>query len=206
MAVDFSKKISLNSDSQSKPYRNALVEVTLLVVICGLFYWFVILPKQNEIGIKNSQLTQVQAEETQVSGNLATLQNLVKNLKSDSQNISQLDQTIPLDGNVVRLQLLIQSLAGSAGVTVGNISISGQPNTAVAGDTALLANPYGVSRTLRTLSGTVFVVGSFSQLQNFLQQIEASGRLMDVTNLTISQDSQGQLNMQVTLNAYYLAP
>jgi len=206
MAIDFSKKPGFNSEPQSNSYRNALVEVVLLVVICGLFYWFVILPKQEEVAAKNSQLTQVLGEGTKVSGNLVTLQNLVKSLKSDSQNISRLDQAMPLDGNVVRLQLLIQSLAGSAGVTVGNISISGQPNTAVAGDKALLANPYGVSRSLRVLSGTVFVIGSFSQLQNFLQQIETSGRLMDVTNLTISQDSQGQLNMQITLNAYYLAP
>jgi Tfp pilus assembly protein PilO len=206
MAVDFTKKIGLSPVSQSKPFRNALVEVTLLVVICGLFYWFVILPKQNQVNVKNTQLTQVSAEETKVSGNLVTLQNLVKSLKSDSQDISKLDQAIPLEGNAVRLQLLIQSLAASSGVTVGNISISGQPNAPVAGDKALLANPYVATRTLRTLSGTVFVIGNFSQLQNFLQQIETSGRLMDVTNLTISQDSQGQLDMQVTLNAYYLAP
>jgi Tfp pilus assembly protein PilO len=117
-----------------------------------------------------------------------------------------LDQAIPLNSNTIRLQLLIQSLAQSVGVAVGDINVTGDPSGVVAGDMALLANPYGVSRSVKTMSGTISVSGSFDQLQTFLKKLENSGRLIDVDSLAIDQGSSDGLNLKLTFKAYYLAP
>jgi len=203
MPVNFSKNISASLHPQNSSSRNYLFEAGLLIIISGLFFWFIILPKKAEIDQKNSALTNAQQREGQTSGQLAKLQSLISNLPSNSQNIANLDQAMPLDGNAVRLQLLIQSLAQSTGVTVGNIDISGNPSGVVAGNMDVLANPYGVQRTVQTMDGTVYVVGNFNQLQALLRKLETSGRLIDVNSLTINQGSSGQLNMEIDFKAYY---
>jgi Tfp pilus assembly protein PilO len=206
MPVNFSKNISLGLQPQDKSSRNSLFEVGLLVIICVLFFWFVVLPKKAEVAQKNAALTKALAQQTLVDGELSTLQNLIASLPSNADNLTQLSQAMPLDGNTVRLQLLVQNLAESVGVTVGSISISGSPNGVAAGNTSLLANPYGVTRSVQALNGSLYVSGSFNQLLALLKKFEQSGRLIDVGSIAITQGSVGSLNMSVTFKAYYFAP
>jgi Tfp pilus assembly protein PilO len=206
MAVNFSKNISMNAPPHGKPSRNSLFEVGLLVIICVLFVWFVLLPKNAEVNKKSGDLDNIQQQQKDLDSKLTTLQTLIGSLPSNSQNIAILDQAIPLDGNAIRLQLLIQYLADSVGVTVGNLTVSAGPNGMVAGNAALSANPYGVKRSLQTMTGSLYVIGSFNQLQALLKKLESSGRLIDVDTLAIDQGSAGNLNMAVTFKAYYLGP
>jgi Tfp pilus assembly protein PilO len=191
----------------NKTSRNSLFEVGLLIVICALFGWFILLPKRAEVVQKQDNLNNIESQASSTAAQLATLQSLIGSLPSNAQNIADLDQALPLDGSTVRLQLLVQSLADSVGVTLGNISISGNSGGEVSGDTALLSDPYGVARTVQTLDGTVYAIGSFDQLQEFLKKLENSGRLIDVDSMTIEQGSSpGNLNMALTFKAYYFAP
>ena len=189
-----------------KSAQNALVEVVLLIVVCGLFTWFIILPKKAEISAKNASLAKVVEQESTVSGDLAKLQSMIQTLNSSSNQVADLDQALPLDGNTVNLQILINSLAQSVGVAVTDVEVSGQPNTVVAGDKALLSDPYGATRTLQTLAGNLSVTGSFAQLQAFLQKLETSARLIDVTDLEMDAAAGGNLSLRLGINAYYLAP
>ena len=206
MPVNFPKNINMGVKLQPTPSRNTLFEVGLLVIICVLFVWFILLPKKAEVDKKDADLAKAQAQQADIHGQLATLQSLISSLPANSQNISNLDQAIPLDGNTVRLQLLIQSIAQSAGVTVGNISISGSPNGEVVGDPALLADPYAAQRTLQTMDGTIYAIGTFNQLEVLLKKFENSGRLIDIDSLAIGQGSEGNLSMTLTFKAYYFAP
>lgn len=164
------------------------------------------MPKQSDVGQKKDTLAKVELEQNQMAGKLAALQSLISSLESNSQNVAKLDQALPLDGNVIRLRLLVQSLADSVGVTVGDINVSAQSGGLAAGNKALLADPYLAPRTLQTLSGTIYVIGSFNQLQSLLKKIETSGRLIDITTLAIDQGTTDKLNMRLTFKAYYLAP
>jgi Tfp pilus assembly protein PilO len=206
MPVNFSKNVSMSIKLPGKSSRNSLFEVGLLIIICVLFTWFILLPKKGVVDEKNSNLAKVQEQQKQMANQLAKLQNLIISLQPNSRNIANLDKAIPLEGNAIRLQLLIQSLAQSAGVTVGNINISSKSNAVVAGDTALLANPYGTERKLQTMDGTIYVIGSFNQLQALLKKLENSGRLINVSSMEINQGSEGALNMTLSFKAYYLAP
>jgi len=131
---------------------------------------------------------------------------MIQTLNSSSNQVADLDQALPLDGNTVNLQILINSLAQSVGVAVTDVEVSGQPNTVVAGDKALLSDPYGATRTLQTLAGNLSVTGSFAQLQAFLQKLETSARLIDVTDLEMDAAAGGNLSLRLGINAYYLAP
>lgn len=207
MDIKLTKTPSLTPQPVTNSSRNTLMEVGLLIVICALFFWFIIMPKNASIAAKKQTLSQVQSEENQINQSLTQLQSLVKTLQSNTTQVSELDQALPLSANSVELEILLNNLAQSVGVTVGNISASSAtPNNPVSGDTALLANPYGATRTLQKLTASVNVTGTFPQLQAFLQKVETSGRLMDITELEIDSAPNNALSLRVGIDAYYLAP
>ena len=142
-----------------------------------------------------------------MAGRLADLKVMIANLKSSPDKIVKLDQALPLDGNVVRLKILIDAISAGSGVVVGDISVSSsKADAVVAGDKALLANPFGTTRTLQKLTGSIYVIGTFPQLKAFMEKLEASGRLVDVSDVSIDGASAGNLNLRLAFTSYYLAP
>ena len=192
--------------NQSSASRNTLFEVGLLLVICALFVWFVILPKRADLDQKQSAYDAVSVQEQGVSAKVAGLNAMIQKLQSSSGQTAQLDQALPLDGDIIKPRLLVQKLADDSGVTVGSIDVAGVSGSVAAGDTNLLKDPFGQTRTPKTLGVSVYVLGSFNQLMAFLRAIEQSGRLMNVSAVAVAQDSQGALNMKLTMGMYYLAP
>lgn len=206
MDIGLQKNINIGLNSKSSIPNNPVVEIVLMVVIGALFFWFIVLPKQSAVGLQKTQMEALNTQESETSANLATLKALITQLNSDKQDVNYLDQAIPLSGNTIDLQLLVQHLADMSQVTVGSLSVTGGGTGAVAGNKILLSNPYGAARTLQKLSGTVVVQGTFIQLKTFLQTLETSGRILDISSLSIDPGSQGNLNLRVVFSAYYLAP
>ena len=191
---------------QIKNYRNYLVEAVMLIVASALFFWFIILPKQASIAEKNETLAKVQDEESKMAGSLSKLQEMVKQLETSKSKISELDQAIPLDGNIPRFQMLLETLANSVGLTVGSISVTGNSNGAWAGDKQLLADPFGAKRTVQKLSGSIYVIGTYDQLKTFLNKFETNGRMINISSMNMDAAPDNALNLKVSFDAYYLAP
>jgi Tfp pilus assembly protein PilO len=206
MNLNISKNISSSLVSPGGSARNSFIEVGLLIIICVLFFWFIILPKKASKDLKQNNLNKLQDQEKTMADKLAKLQQMVVNLKSNPQALAELDEAMPLEANVTRLQVLVNYLAQSVNVSVGDISLYGKADAVVAGNKALLNNPYGATRTLQKISGSVYVVGNFNQLQSFLEKIEKDGRILEITDLNMDGASNGNLNLKIGLNAYYLAP
>ena len=189
--------------SRPKFQRNPFVEVGLIILITGLFFWFIVLPKQAEVSAKQKQLSDLQAQETQIAGALTSTQNLIQQIQNDPEDVNLLDASLPLSNNKLDFQILLQNLATRVGVTLGNTNVSG---TLTAGNTNLLNNPFGQTRSLQTLTGTVLVTGNFNQLEAFIKQLEHSGRIMDISSLSITPVGNGILGLNVNLKSYYFAP
>ena len=187
-------------------FRNPLAEIILLVVVGVLLFWFIVLPKKAQTQAQKLELDRIKLLSTQTSAKLAKLRELADSLKAHQTEVTLLDKALPLDGKSLRLQLLLEALAKSAGVTVGDININGKGNAVVSGDKDLLKDIYGAQRNPQKLSGSVYVIGNFSQLKAFLQKIESSGRLIDITDLSLDAGQDGNLNMKVAINSYYFAP
>ena len=205
MNVNFSKNSGTGLQPLGRSSHNPLIEATLLIIVCVLFAWFIILPKKADRDQKQRELAVVQDEQSQTADKLATLKSLIESLKAHQDQIVILDEALPLSAKIINAQLLIEELAKSVSVTVGDISISGDSTAVVAGDKTLLADFYGASRSLHKLSGSVYVIGTFSQLEAFLQKLETSGRLMDITEFSIDSGLGGNLNLKMTINVYYFA-
>lgn len=200
------KGINIGLPPQIKSSRNSLFEIVLLIVVCALFSWFIIMPKKAKVQAKKSELAKYAQEQSKMASNLQNFNRLVAELNSHEQEIKNLDDALPLEGKTTYLEILIQNLANSAGVAVGDIGLSGKNDVIAAGNTELIKNPYGATRTLQKISGTVSVIGSFAQMRDFLKKIETSGRVMQISSVDIVAAQDNNLSLRIALDAYYLAP
>ncbi len=200
------KNFKVSVPPQMKSVRSATVEVVLLVLVSGLFFWFLLWPKKAELDKTREDLSAAQTQQQKVSGQLASLQSLLKQLPSAAKQSAVLDQALPLDGKTLHLQILIDALAKSSGVTASNITVNGKGGVVISGDKQLLSNPYAAKRSLQNLTATASVTGNFDQLLAFLKKIENSGRIMDVTAVSMDSSPDGGLSMKVDLKAYFLGP
>ena len=205
MAPGISKNINIGLPEKPKSSNSSLFTAALLLIISGLFTFFIILPKRSALGLKTSQLAQLTSQENSISAQAATLNTLVGDLQNNAPEVKELDVAMPLDGQTFNLQLLLESMASQSGVSVDSINIS--PDTGVvAGNTALLADPYSATRSLKQITGEADVIGSFTQLLDFLQKIEDSDRVIQVSSLGITGGQNNTLSMRLDFQTYYFGP
>ena len=185
--------------------NNVMALAVVLIVASCLFFWFFILPKKTELKIQQDQRNSVSNQEQGFADQVKKLKALVVELKNHQQENDKLDRALPLNAKTFDLEALIRNLANSVNVTIGDISITAKSGFVIAGDTSLLKNPYQIVRVLQKTPGSVSVSGTFSQLEEFLKKVESSSRILEISDLEISSGQNGQLQLKLGLNAYYLA-
>jgi Tfp pilus assembly protein PilO len=209
MSISLTQNPGLNSGnlkSQIKSPRGYIVESVLLIIIGGLFWWFMVVPKQASVSDEAAKFNALSSQEEKISAASDTLQKLIADLDTNRQQIVQMDQALPLSDTVPRLHLLIDGIVQSSGVTVGSLNISGSnANDVIAGNKALLSNPFGSTRSLKTYFVAMSVNGSFDQIMALLQKLENSGRIMDITSLGLTASGSGVLTLQINLSVYSLS-
>jgi Tfp pilus assembly protein PilO len=206
MDLDLKKNISgMDLPVIIKAHSHSLYEVVFLCIVIALFYWYILSPKKAEVSVQTTLLSQLQEQQKKWEDSRDQLKLLVQQLNNNKAQAIVLDEALPLNGKIINLHLLIEKLANDSGVTIGDISLTGSGDAVVAGDKALLANPYGPKRTLQKLTGAVYVVGTYPQLQALLQKLENYGRIMDITALDIQSAKDSQLSLKLIMNSYYFA-
>ena len=164
-----------------------------------------VLPKKSEVAVKDSQLQKLTTQNAGITSQLNKLNELVGILQSHPQDVKELDEALPLNGKTFDLQLLLESFANQSGLAIGSINLSGNLGAIVAGNTALLADPYSATRSLQTISGEDYVIGTFPQLMDFLKKVENSDRIMQVSSLEVSGDKNNGLALKINFEAYYFS-
>jgi Tfp pilus assembly protein PilO len=204
LAPQTSSKNSLGSlvEFKKKSAQFSLTEVGFLVILIGLFTWFMVLPKWDSYKIKKDTLAKLNDDLSKVDGQITDLQNSLKVLENNSQNFSRLDEAFPLRTNPTTLQILFEEMTRNSDVTTRNLSISDGQERTYAANKDLLENPYKVSRVLRKFSGSIDVSGEFAKLQSFLKKIEHTNRLIKVSSMEIQREQGNTLLMKLNFEAY----
>ncbi len=203
MALNISK---VEITALPKAAQTSFIEVVVLIVIIGLFYWFMVLPKAASLQTQTKAYEAAQKRQQSSAHELKNLESLISQLKSSQKEVVRLDEALPLDGKTTKLQMLIEYMAGTSGLTVGGVNVSGKGDTILAGDKALLSQPFKPKRSLQKMSVSIFVTGTFDQLQTFLKKIESNSRIMDVASLDIGPAQEGLLSLRLSVDSYYFVP
>jgi Tfp pilus assembly protein PilO len=210
MAIEIPKGISKNIGNldslKQTASQNPFVKIVLLILVISLVSWFVVKPKMQEQAALRGQLAQAQKERSSFQADVDKLQQLIGTLENSAKEVVKLDEVLPLAVSTVRDNQLIQALAKSSGLTVGDINISSQGDAVVAGDKAVLQNPYQVVRRLQIVGAGVYVIGNFYQIKAFLQALENNARIMDILSFKIAANKDGFLDLKINMNLYYFGP
>jgi Tfp pilus assembly protein PilO len=196
-------KISTTTITRNK---TTWAEVFLLLIVIFLGYWFLVSPKKVEVAAQNSQLDAMKTQEADLAKNLDTLKLLATELQNHTAQTKQLDEALPLTGNAMEMQMLLENLAQGAGVTVTDIGVVSKGDSVVAGNVKLLNNPYGVKRSLQKLQASVSVTGNFDNLEAFMRKLESNGRVLDLASFEISPAADSLLQLRVFIDSYYYGP
>lgn len=122
-----------------------------------------------------------------------------------------LDKMIPNTVDNIRLIINLNSVALQHGFSLKNVTASAKSNgtnsssnnsvsSAVSGNNSFnIAIP-----TLDTVAVSFSVSAPYQQFISFLQDLEASLRIMDITHLSVSANDTGTYDFSVQLNTYWL--
>jgi Tfp pilus assembly protein PilO len=173
------------------------VSIILIIVAVCVFYFGVDPMYQN---VKSLQAQA--ADYNQALSNSSSLRQVRNQLISkynsfDKGEIDRLEKLLPDSVDNIRLILDINGIASKYGMSIKNISIT----QAASANTALgtSQNPIG------SIQLSFAVVSPYENLQPFLQDLEDSLRLVDVTNLAFSSnDTTDSNNYNITLQTYWL--
>jgi Tfp pilus assembly protein PilO len=167
----------------------------------------------------------VKSVNDQYSSAIANAEQLVKvrdQVNTDYNNISdadraRLDKMIPDTVDNIRLIIDLNSIAVRHGFSLKDIkaeAAADQSNPSSAGPAsappvlAAPASPDAVpsitAPTLDTVTVSFDVSAPYEQFISFLQDLEASLRIMDVTHLTVTANDTGTYDFSVELNTYWL--
>jgi Tfp pilus assembly protein PilO len=178
----------------------------LLILIIGLFYWFVVQPKKNEKKAHQLVLVQAQEQQAKLSSQLRILEELIAELRSHSKDVEKLDEALPLEMNNIRLQLLLETIARNSGLTVADVVVNSRAGSdVVAGNRELLKNPYKTGRTLQKANVAVGVIGTFDQIRVFLEKIEKNSKVLDIISMDLQALKENSLQLGLNIETYYFS-
>ena len=126
---------------------------------------------------------------------LATQMNAI-----DPSALSRLETFLPDSVDNVGLILDLNALAARSGVEIDSVDVAGQGGTASAQAAAVTdgSGPVGSIDMLISAKGT------YDALVKFLQGVELSERLLDVTDLTVNGSTNGVYTYQMSIRIYWL--
>ena len=118
----------------------------------------------------------------------------------DPADLLRLATFLPDSVDNVGLILDLNALAANSGLALSNIDVTGNTTNVSSAATAtrVASSPVG------SVDLALSAVGTYDALQNFLQGVERSRRLLDMRDLTMKGSDTGVYTYRMTLRLYWL--
>jgi Tfp pilus assembly protein PilO len=171
-----------------------------------IFGWYMIMPKRTQIKEAEDILKVNLDEKSKLDGEVATLKALIEEMRTKQRQLGYLDEALPLDARITKLQILAEKIAGDSGVTLADSNFSPQEELVFGKTPEQQKDPYSQQYSLKTISGSLYVVGVYDQVKDFLKRVEQSGRVIDVTSVELLGNRENMLDLKLNVQSYYFTP
>lgn len=122
----------------------------------------------------------------------------------DPANLARLSVFLPDSVDNVGLILDLNALAARSGLSLSNIDVSANTSDSSGAASVNGALPIGATNPVSSADLSLSAIGTYSALQNFLQGVEKSERLLDAEDIVISGSDTGVYTYQMKLRLYWL--
>lgn len=192
MAVDYRNSLARYRKylqmASSRPLWRATLFVTLSLLLLIILVLFALRPTLNtvaglvgDIRIKKDILARLDSK-------ISNMQKMVTTYQNIQNETYLLDEAMPIGSQFSAVGNYLQSIGGE-NISFSNINLSSQ-------------TPPG--QGLSEIGFSLSVVGDISQIQNLLYKIENSRRLMSATDVVISKNTNGILDVNIKGTAYFI--
>lgn len=197
---------NFSSLTTSQQIQNPLLQTILIVIVLVVFGWFVLGPKYTQTSQTREQLAAVEEQRANLEADQEELNRLISKLEQSEDEVKLLDEAVPLTARPTRIALLMETLAQNTGLTLTQMSIGQTDEFIASGNKEELKDPLKAPRELATIEVSASTSGTVEQFRNFLTLLEQSGRIIDVSSLTVNSSDQGpSYNIRLKTYAYEIS-
>ncbi len=183
--------------------NRSLTATVLIIVAIGLYFTITkgVLAEANVIRDSNKEyITAIKNAKDLISLRDRVLADYNKLTPEDREN---LDKIVPQNVDNIRLVIDLNSVALRHGFTLKGINASASGNTSSQG--AQSPMDQGVpSHQLDIVTVSFGVSAPYQQFISFLQDLESSLRILDVSGLSVTSNENGVYDWKVELKTYWL--
>lgn len=174
----------------------------LIVIVVGYFY--LVAPKYDAYTTAKSALAAAEKQRADAAAQKDAFTTLAQTLQSSPDAVAALDAALPLDAKPSRLYVVLENILQRAGIAAGSVTVDNTATAVVAGAGGTFDEQ--ANRSVQPTNIIVSATGTIDQLTQFLRALESSGRIFEVTDLSLNQGREGQVVFKVTVKAYAYAP
>lgn len=167
----------------------------LLFIVVGVFAFWVLLPiwenTQSALELKKANADNL-AQRKQLT---ASLEKLISQYSERTADFSYFSKAVPTDQDIPGLLVNLESMASESGIIFSGVNF--KPKDLKASG-------------IKTLIMEIKIKGSYQAFQNYLEAMERSLRLFDVTSVSFGGVAPGQtganannLEFNLLINTYY---
>lgn len=179
-------------------------EAVFLLIVIVVAYFYLVAPKYDAYAAGRDSLAALEAKQKEVQGQKAAFSTLAQKLEASGDALVALDAALPLDSKPSRLYVLVENILQRSGIVSGSVSVDHPSALVVAGEKAGADD--ASTRSLQPTSITISATSTIDQLNQFLRGLETSGRIFEVTDLSVGQAREGQVVFKITAKAYAYLP
>lgn len=192
---------AMKNSFQRRDFGNPGVQIVLLLIVIGLFSWFIVKPKYSQMMSNKAQLAEANQRLVKITDDERELNKMVDELRSSSKQVELLDEALPLNGRISKVYYLLDSYVKSSGMSLSLLSSGDTTDIISAGDKTLVPDPYKDGRALHTVTVTAAATGTMEQFKSLLTLIETSSRVLDVDSVQVIGENE-TIKYRITVKAY----
>ncbi len=186
--------------------KTLIIVLILILAIAGIGFWL-IKPGFSEMKGLTMKISEARDELVRKESLLARVENLKEKYQQAEEKIEKIYQVLPLEPDIPGILVQTETLASENGLLLEKI-IYTLPKEAVKVFRPQVGANQGKKQVLpfKTMIVVLEVSGSYQSFKNFLEALENSLRLMDISGITLSaKEKEGAVSYSynLTFNTYY---
>lgn len=188
-----------------------ITAIILVAIAIGIYFTYT----QGQIDHDNT-IVAVNGQYQNAINNARSLEAIRDSVQEDFKQISpddqaKLDKILPSSVNNIHLIVDVSKMANSNGFALRNIKADVVQNTAQSNAANTISPVPGMSgssliptTSLANVKLSFDTTAPYYKFESFMQQLEKSLRIMDVTKLTLKATDTGVYDFSVEINTYWL--
>lgn len=197
---------NFSSMTTSQQIQNPLLQTVLIIIVIAVFGWFVLGPKYTKTQQTSERLSVLEEQRASLEADQIELNRLISELEDADDEVRLLDEAVPLTARPTKIALVLETFAQNTGMFLSQLSVGTPEKFIASGNKKSLQDEFKEPRELAVIEVSATARGSIEQFRNFLTLLEESGRIIDVSSLTVSSTQEGpSYSIRLKTYAYELA-